>query len=411
MADSHTRISTNSHELFIVSGGLFVVDGDFYYAVFFVFEDAVGFLDAAEGEAVGDEWGGVDFALLDEAKHFLAVAAVNAASLEGEVLAIHVGQGEHLWLVVEGYDGDDGVGACALPSQAERVLGSSHFQHAVGSAMVAVISYKLLALVGSGEHHLRIMLLYEAAALLRRFADDDALGLFQHGAEQGADARRSGSDDEHRVFLRYLAYACCPESRCQHVAHEQCLLVAYAVGNAVEPLRSQRHTHVLGLSAVDATTESPASVRRRAVVDVAVLAEEAFAAECLHVHCDAVARSYSLYVLTDLFHHAYHLVSYGDAGHSPWHAAVLDVEVACADAAQCDADDGVSRFLQHGLRLVGHGKLAFLNVCICFHSCMLITLQKYAYFLNRQTKPNDILCSFLAIFDAFSYICNIDENI
>ena len=63
---------------------VFVVDGDFYYAVFFVFEDAVGFLNAAEGEAVGDEWGGVDFALLDEAKHFLAVATVNAACLEGE---------------------------------------------------------------------------------------------------------------------------------------------------------------------------------------------------------------------------------------------------------------------------------------------------------------------------------------
>jgi len=42
---------------------------------------------------------------------------------------------------------------------------------------------------------------------------------------------------------------------------------------------------------------------------------------------------------------------------------------------------------------------------------MLMTLQKYAYFLNRQTKTNDILRPFLAVFDAFSYICNIDEKI
>ena len=151
MADSHTRISTNSHELFIVSGWLFVVDGDFYYAVFFVFEDAVGFLNVAEGEAVGDEWGGVDFALLDEAKHFLAVATVNAASLEGEVLAIHVGQGEHLWLVVEGYDGDDGVGACALPCQLESGGSASHFKHTVGTAMVAVALHEVHTFVGRGE--------------------------------------------------------------------------------------------------------------------------------------------------------------------------------------------------------------------------------------------------------------------
>jgi len=42
---------------------------------------------------------------------------------------------------------------------------------------------------------------------------------------------------------------------------------------------------------------------------------------------------------------------------------------------------------------------------------ILITLQKYAYFLNRQTKPNDILSSFLALFSGFGYFCKIDEKI
>ena len=183
---------------------LFIVYGYLDYSVLLVLEYAVSLLYSAEWEAVGDERRGVYLALLDKTEHLFAVATVHATRLERKVLAVHVGQGQCLCLVVQGND----VGACALPSQAERVLSSCHFQHTVGSAIVAILSDKLLALVGSGEQHLRIMLPYEAAALLRRFADDDALGLFQHGAEQGADARRSGSDDEHRVFLRYVRRQC-----------------------------------------------------------------------------------------------------------------------------------------------------------------------------------------------------------
>ena len=91
MADSHTRISTNSHKLFIVSGGLFVVDGDFYYAVFFVFEDAVGFLNLTQRKTMRDEWSGVNLSCFNKAKNFLAIASIHATSLEGDVLAVHVG--------------------------------------------------------------------------------------------------------------------------------------------------------------------------------------------------------------------------------------------------------------------------------------------------------------------------------
>ena len=328
MADSHTRISTNSHELFIVSGGLFVVDGDFYYAVFLVFEDVVGFLNAAEGEAVGDEWGGVDFALLDEAKHFLAVATVNAARLEGEVLAIHVGQGEHLWLVVEGHDGDDGVGACALPCQLESGGSASHFKHTVGTAMVAVALHEVHTFIGRGEQHIGVVIFHKSAALFRLLAHDDALGLLQHGAQQRADAGGACTDDEHGVVGGNFADSSRPESRGEHVAHEKRLLVGHSVGNTVQALRSQWHTHIFGLSAVDAATQCPTAVGRGAVVHKAMLAEETFTAEGLHVHRHTVAHLHALHVGADFLHHAHHFVAHGDAWHGSWHASVLDVEVA-----------------------------------------------------------------------------------
>ena len=66
-------------------------------------------------------------------------------------------------------------------------------------------------------------------------------------------------------------------------------------------------------------------MRRGAVVDVAMLAIEAFATESLHIYRNAVARLYALNVATYLFNHAHHLVSYGNALYGTWHASVLDV--------------------------------------------------------------------------------------
>ena len=68
-----------------------VADGYFYHSVFFVLKDAVRLFYAAEREAVCDEWRSVYLALFYESQHFLAVAAVYAASLECEVFAVHVG--------------------------------------------------------------------------------------------------------------------------------------------------------------------------------------------------------------------------------------------------------------------------------------------------------------------------------
>ena len=38
-----------------------------------------------------NEWSGVNLALLNQAKNFLAIASIYPAGLEGEILAIHIG--------------------------------------------------------------------------------------------------------------------------------------------------------------------------------------------------------------------------------------------------------------------------------------------------------------------------------
>ena len=149
------------------------------HSVQFVFEDAVGFLDFAQWEAVRDEGSGVNLSGFNKAKDFLAVAAIYAACLEGEVLAIHVGQGKDLRLVVKGNHGYNSIGAGTLPGQAEGVVSSSHFEHAVGSAVVAMLQDKLLAIFGRGEQHIGVMLLHETTSFFGLFTNDDALRLLR----------------------------------------------------------------------------------------------------------------------------------------------------------------------------------------------------------------------------------------
>ena len=71
-----------------------------------------------------DKWFRIQSALCDQPQYFLTIAAVYTAGLEGEVLAVHLRQWQHLWLVVEGYNRYYGVWSCTLPCQLECVLTS-----------------------------------------------------------------------------------------------------------------------------------------------------------------------------------------------------------------------------------------------------------------------------------------------
>ena len=198
-----------------------------------------------------------------------------------------------------------------------------------------------LALLGRGEQDVGIVGSHKVAALRRRLTDDDTPWPVQHHAEQGAESRRPSPDDEDGIFLRDLADACRPEACSQHVADQQCLLVGHTIGNAVQSLRSQRHAHILRLSTVDAASQSPAAMGRGTVVDIAMLAEEAFATEGLHVDRHAVADLHAPDIGSHLLHHTDHLVAHGDARHRPWHTSVLDMKVTGANASQGHAHDGV----------------------------------------------------------------------
>lgn len=65
------------------------MDGGFDDVVSAVGEKIVGFLNAAERVAVGYQMGGVNPTFGDELHDFVAVAGINAAGLEREVLSIH----------------------------------------------------------------------------------------------------------------------------------------------------------------------------------------------------------------------------------------------------------------------------------------------------------------------------------
>ena len=82
-----------------------------YHPILFIFKDAVGFLNFAQWETVRDEGCGVYPALFNQAEHLFAVAAVNAAGLEGEVFAIHIGKRKNLRLVIKGHHGNNCIRA------------------------------------------------------------------------------------------------------------------------------------------------------------------------------------------------------------------------------------------------------------------------------------------------------------
>ena len=126
-------------------------NGHLNHPIQLVLEDVVGLLNLTQRETMRDERSSVNLSLLNQAKNFLAIASVDAACLEGEILAIHIGQRQKLWLVVKGHYGHDGIGSGTLPRKAESVIGSCHFEHTVSSTMFAMLLDKILAIFGSGE--------------------------------------------------------------------------------------------------------------------------------------------------------------------------------------------------------------------------------------------------------------------
>ena len=56
---------------------------------------------------------GIEFALGNELQSFLAIATINATGLEGQILAVHIGQRQGLRLVVKRHHRDNGIIECS----------------------------------------------------------------------------------------------------------------------------------------------------------------------------------------------------------------------------------------------------------------------------------------------------------
>ena len=76
------------------------MDGGFDDAVSAGGEQVVGFLDSAERVAVCYQMGCVNPAFGNELHDFVAVAGIDAAGLERQVLAIHPRKGQYLFRFV-----------------------------------------------------------------------------------------------------------------------------------------------------------------------------------------------------------------------------------------------------------------------------------------------------------------------
>ena len=191
---------------------------------------------------------------------------------------------------------------------------------------------------------------------------------------QGADPGRAGADDEHGIAAVDFRDLCRPETCRQNIARKERLFVGNAARDLCQAAVRIGDAHEFGLSAVDAAAERPTSVFVRAVVYESVAAEIAAAAESFDVHGDAVA----FFQIGDggarFFHDTHHFVADGNAGYGAGHASVFDVQIACADRRECDADDCVARRLNDGLRLFDQAEFSRFQIGIGEHCFLLLVL-------------------------------------
>ena len=93
--------------------------------------------NVGEFVAVCNQWCGVNLAHLDEAQNLRAIAAVHAARLEGQILAVHLGQGQNLRFIIQRHNRHNRIRASALPRQAEGILCTRNLQHNISPSTLA----------------------------------------------------------------------------------------------------------------------------------------------------------------------------------------------------------------------------------------------------------------------------------
>ena len=102
-------------------------NGHFDDTVSVMFKESVSGLNVFQGEGVGNERRGVELSLGQECEDFRNIAAIHPACLEGEVFPVHLRERKDLGCVIHRHNGDQGIGAGALPGQGKGILPASGF--------------------------------------------------------------------------------------------------------------------------------------------------------------------------------------------------------------------------------------------------------------------------------------------
>ena len=146
-----------------------------------------------------NQWRGVNLARLNQAQNLLAIADVHVARLEGQILAVHLGQWQHLRLIVERHNRYNRIWASTLPRQAEGILRTRNLQHHIGTSTLAFFAHRGDAILRCDNFHARIVFTHKTGSFGRFFANNDMLRLFQHHAQQRANSRWASTDNQHRI--------------------------------------------------------------------------------------------------------------------------------------------------------------------------------------------------------------------
>ena len=85
---------------------------------------------------MGYQMGGVNFTFGNQLHDFVAVAGIDTAGLERQVLAIHPRKGQYLFRFVECANRNDGIGTGAPPCEFKRLLATGNFNDAVGPSIL-----------------------------------------------------------------------------------------------------------------------------------------------------------------------------------------------------------------------------------------------------------------------------------
>ena len=95
------------------------------------------------------------------------------------------------------------------------------------------------------------MVTYKTDAFRRFLAYDDTARTFQHCTQKRTDSRGTGTDNQYRIFGRYLGNTSRPKSGSKNIAHKQSLLIAHTIRYAAQSLVSMRDPHIFRLSSVN----------------------------------------------------------------------------------------------------------------------------------------------------------------